>query len=82
MSSVASKIQRSNLPIPDQPHVGLTTYDAKDSDTKSPLIRELRSPKGAPEANWVQTIPFKGWNMLFRLYGPFFPVANQKITQS
>jgi hypothetical protein len=30
-------------------------------------------PKGAPEANWVQTIPGKGWNMLFRLYGPLEP---------
>jgi len=30
-------------------------------------------PKGAPEANWVQTIPEKGWNVLFRLYGPLDP---------
>jgi hypothetical protein len=30
-------------------------------------------PKGAPEANWAQTIPGKGWNMLFRLYGPLEP---------
>jgi hypothetical protein len=22
------------------------------------------------ESNWVQTIPGKGWNVLFRLYGP------------
>jgi len=42
------KIQRNVLPIPDQPHVGLTTYDAKDPDTKYPPIRELRPPKGAP----------------------------------
>jgi arylsulfatase len=28
--------------------VGLTTYDAKDPDTKYPPIRELRPPKGAP----------------------------------
>ena len=42
------KIQRTVLPIPDQPHVGLTTYDAKDPDTKYPPIRELRPPKGAP----------------------------------
>jgi arylsulfatase A-like enzyme len=41
-------IQRTVLPIPDQPHVGLTTYDAKDPDTKYPLIRELRPPTGAP----------------------------------
>ena len=33
---------------PDRPHVGLTTYDAKDPDTKYPPIRELRPPAGAP----------------------------------
>ena len=41
-------IQRTVLPIPDQPHVGLTTYDAKDPETKYPPIRELRPPAGAP----------------------------------
>jgi hypothetical protein len=25
------------------------------------------------EKNWIQTIPGKGWNMLFRLYGPLDP---------
>ncbi|MCE5290020.1 MAG: arylsulfatase [Nocardiaceae bacterium] len=34
--------------MPDQPHVGLTTYDAKDPDTKYPPIKELRPPSGAP----------------------------------
>ncbi len=42
------KIQRSILPIPDVPHVGVTTYDAKDPDTKFPPIERLRPPKGAP----------------------------------
>jgi arylsulfatase len=42
------KIQRDILPIPDRPHVGLTTYDAKDPDTKYPPIEPLRPPKGAP----------------------------------
>ena len=32
------RIERSNLPIPDLVHVGLTTYDAKDPDTKFPPI--------------------------------------------
>jgi arylsulfatase len=41
-------VYRTILPIPDQPHVGLTTYDAKDPDTKYPSIRELRPPEGAP----------------------------------
>ena len=46
--SSQDNIQRSILPIPDSQHVGLTTYDAKDADTKFPPIRELRPPKGAP----------------------------------
>jgi len=25
------------------------------------------------EGNWIQTVPGKGWNMLFRLYGPLGP---------
>jgi hypothetical protein len=25
------------------------------------------------EANWVQTVPDKGWNVIFRLYGPLQP---------
>jgi arylsulfatase A-like enzyme len=46
--STQDKIQRSILPIPDRQHVGLTTYDAKDPDTKYPPIEPLRPPKGAP----------------------------------
>jgi len=42
------KIQREILPIPDIPHVGLTTYDAKDPDSKFPPIEPLRPPRGAP----------------------------------
>lgn len=30
------KVERSILPIPDRPQFGLTTYDAKDPDTKYP----------------------------------------------
>jgi arylsulfatase len=41
-------ISRSNLPIPHRPHVGLTTYDAKDPDTSYPPIDSLRPPEGAP----------------------------------
>ena len=41
-------VQRTVLPIPDQAHVGLTTYDAKDPDTKYPPIHELRPPAGVP----------------------------------
>src|SRR6478735_8117243 len=41
-------LQRSVLPIPDRRPVTLTTYDAKDPDTKFPPITQLRPPDGAP----------------------------------
>lgn len=31
-----------------------------------------KAPKGK-EDNWLQTVPGKGWNMLFRVYGPLEP---------
>src|SRR4051794_5481709 len=40
--------QRTNLPIPEPQYIGLTTYDAKDPDTKFPPIVPLRPPPGAP----------------------------------
>ncbi|MET0999864.1 MAG: arylsulfatase, partial [Marmoricola sp.] len=39
---------RSMLPIPDRPAPGLTTYDAKDTDTSYPPIRPLMPPERAP----------------------------------
>src|SRR6188508_3805253 len=41
-------LPREVLPIPDRKPVGLTTYDAKDPDTKFPPITPLRPPDGAP----------------------------------
>jgi len=41
-------VQRTVLPIPDQPRTGLVTYDAKDPETKYPKITPLLPPKGAP----------------------------------
>ncbi|HSD57350.1 MAG TPA: arylsulfatase, partial [Methanotrichaceae archaeon] len=48
MSNQPDKHLRSVLPIPDRPQIGLTTYDAKDPDTKYPPIEPLRPPTGAP----------------------------------
>lgn len=44
----APGIGREVLPIPDRRAVGLTTYDAKDPNTKFPPITPLRPPVGAP----------------------------------
>jgi arylsulfatase A-like enzyme len=41
-------MQRDVLPIPDRPHEGLITYDAKDPETSFPAIEPLRPPAGAP----------------------------------
>ncbi len=41
-------VARHVLPIPDQKAIGVTTYDAKDPDTRFPPIRPLRPPAGAP----------------------------------
>lgn len=48
MANQSDALSRTILPIPDRQHVGLTTYDAKDPDTKFPPIEPLRPPKGAP----------------------------------
>ena len=39
---------RSHLPIPTPERTGLITYDARDPDTKFPVIEQLCPPKGAP----------------------------------
>jgi arylsulfatase A-like enzyme len=44
----ASDVQRAVLPIPDRQTVGITTYDAKDPNTRYPPITPLRPPPGAP----------------------------------
>ena len=48
MPAADAPIAREHLPIPDPKYVGLTTYDAKDPNTKYPPIKELRPPDGAP----------------------------------
>ncbi|HEY7704775.1 MAG TPA: arylsulfatase [Acidimicrobiia bacterium] len=42
------QLGREVLPIPDPSWVGLTTYDAKDPDTRFPPIDPVRPPEGAP----------------------------------
>jgi arylsulfatase len=42
------RLDRTHLPIPDPHWVGLTTYDAKDPDTRFPPIQQVRPPDSAP----------------------------------
>jgi arylsulfatase A-like enzyme len=41
-------LQREVLPIPDNPPISLTTFDAKNPETQFPPIVPLRPPTGAP----------------------------------
>jgi hypothetical protein len=43
-----------------------------NADTSVDVWFGPKAPKGH-EANWVQTVPGKGWNSLLRLYGPLQP---------
>ena len=52
------EIQRSVVPVPDQPSFGLVTYDARDPDTKFPPIEPLRPPEGAPSSTNFLAIQF------------------------
>jgi hypothetical protein len=48
MTNQQDKYQRAILPIPDWPHMGLTTYDAKDPNTEFPPIEPVQPYEGAP----------------------------------
>ena len=44
----------------------------QNSDGSFDVYFGPKAPAGK-ENNWVQTVPGKGWNMIFRLYGPLEP---------
>jgi arylsulfatase A-like enzyme len=72
------KVKREVLPIPDIPHVGLTTYDAKDPDTKFPPIEPLRPPKGAPNV-LIVLIDDAGFGSSSAFGGPCRTPAFEKL---
>ena len=75
--SPAPPIGRETLPIPDPQHVGLTTYDAKDPNTKYPPITMLRPPEGAPNV-LIVLIDDVGFGASSAFGGPCkTPVAEQ-----
>ena len=51
------------------PAVGSLTKGVTNADGSVDVYFGPKAPAGK-EANWVQTVPGKGWNTLLRLYGP------------
>lgn len=65
-------VQTRSMLQTDQRFPEITSADAsiqQNADGSYDVYFGPEPPKGK-ESNWVQTIPGKGWHMLFRLYGP------------
>ncbi|MGB5227617.1 MAG: DUF1214 domain-containing protein, partial [Eudoraea sp.] len=65
-------VQTRSMLQTDQRFPEITSADAsieQNTDGSYDVYFGPEAPAGK-EKNWVQTIPGKGWHMLFRLYGP------------
>jgi len=63
--------QTRSLVQTDQPFPGVTSSDpdtVKNDDGSYDVYIGPEKPKG--KVNWIQSIPGKGWNLLWRIYGP------------
>ena len=55
----------------DQPHPGVPSIDpdlVTNADGSVDVYIGPKKPEG--KVNWIQTLPGKGWNLLWRIYGP------------
>ena len=63
--------QTRSLLQTDNPYPGVTSIDkatVQNADGSYDVFIGPEKPEG--EVNWIQTDPSKGWNMLWRIYGP------------
>ena len=67
--------QTRSLLETDQKKAGIdgNSKDVKANADGSYTVWFAPKPPAGHEGNWVQTVPGKGWNTLFRLYGPLQP---------
>jgi arylsulfatase A-like enzyme len=72
---------RQILPIPDRQHVGVTTYDAKDPDTKFPPIEPLRPPKGVPNV-LIVLLDDVGFGASSAFGGPVHTPAAERLAKN
>jgi arylsulfatase A-like enzyme len=81
MSGNPKEVQRSVLPIPDQPSWGLITYDAKDPDTKFPPVEPVMPPGGAPNV-LIVLLDDAGFGAASAFGGPCDTPAAEKLAGS
>jgi len=65
----------------DKQHVGFTTYDAKDPETKFPPIRDVRPPAGAPNV-LIVLIDDAGFGSSSAFGGPCQTPTFEKLAQN
>ncbi len=76
-----AELDRTQLPIPDPTFVGLTTYDAKDPNSKFPPIQALRPPAGAPNV-LIVLIDDAGFGASSAFGGPCRTPAAEKLAST
>jgi hypothetical protein len=68
-----SMLQTSQL----YPRAGSQSYPSpaavSEKDGSTIIYFGPRKPEGAPDGNWIETVPNKGWFILFRFYSPLQP---------
>ena len=60
----------------DQQFPGIDSNEkdlVKNADGSYDIYFGPTAPAAGEEGNWLQTAPGKGWNMLWRIYGPTKP---------
>jgi hypothetical protein len=63
--------QTRSLVQTDQPFPGVTSIDPETVMNADGSCDVYIGPKKPEEkVNWIQSIPGKGWNLLWRIYGP------------
>jgi hypothetical protein len=65
--------------IREMPRAGVDSYDQKmhrNADGSVDIYIGAKPPAGN-EANWVQTVPGRGWFPFFRFYGPDKPLVDK-----
>jgi arylsulfatase len=80
MSNPNDMLKRDILPIPDTAHVGLTTFDARDPDTRYPPIVALRPPTGAPNV-LIVLIDDAGFGSASAFGGPCYTPNAERLAK-
>lgn len=79
--SSQGEIQRSILPIPDRPYLGVRPFNAKDPSAKFPPITPLRPPSGAPNV-LVVLIDDVGFGASSAFGGPINTPTAERLAKS